>query len=139
MYGVWNTNKQAMDTGKPFDIPMMGLGLFSCETKHWLGFNDAFKGFGGEEGYIHEKFRLHGGKTICLPQLAWIHRFGRPNGVKYRLSLEDRIWNYYIGWLELRKNPDDDMVVSITEHFKDKISNDTLQRIFIEAKQYYNL
>lgn len=139
MYGVWHTNKKGMESNQPFDIPMMGLGLFSCETKNWLGFNELFKGFGGEEGYIHEKFRLNGGRNICLPQLGWVHRFGRPNGVKYRLSLDDRIWNYYIGWLELKKNPNDPMITNITEHFKDKIPKETLQNIFFEAKKQLNL
>lgn len=135
MYGIWHTNKEGMESKEPFNIPMMGLGLFSCETKYWLGFSELFKGFGGEEGYIHEKFRLNGGESICLPQLGWIHRFGRPNGVKYRLVLEDRIWNYYVGWLELTKNPNHIMVQGITDHFKDKISPEILNKLFTEAKQ----
>ena len=85
MYGIWGTNKEACELGEPFEIPMMGLGVFSCETKNWLGFNENFKGFGGEEGYIHEKFRKNGGKAICLPKFKWTNRFNRPNGVKYRL------------------------------------------------------
>lgn len=139
MYGTWHTNKEAMIKNEPFDIPMMGLGLFSCETKYWQGFNEAFRGFGGEEGYIHEKFRLNGGRSICLPKLRWVHRFGRPNGVKYRLVLEDRIWNYYVGWLELTKNPEHPMVSSITEHFKDKIPKESLDSLFNEAKKIYGL
>jgi glycosyltransferase involved in cell wall biosynthesis len=139
MYGVWHTNKAAMQNKKPFTIPMMGLGLFSCETKNWPGFNELFKGFGGEEGYIHEKFRLNGGETICLPELGWVHRFGRPNGVKYRLVLEDRIWNYYIGWLELTKDPNHIMVQGITDHFKDKISTQTLDTLLNNAKKALNI
>lgn len=134
MYGTWGTNKEAFDKKEPFEIPMMGLGLFSCETKNWPGFNELFKGFGGEEGYIHEKFRQIGGKAICLPELGWVHRFGRPNGVKYRLVLEDRIWNYYVGWLEIYKDPNHEMITSITEHFKDKIPKGSIERIFEEAK-----
>lgn len=121
MYGIWGSNKEAVSIGLPFEIPMMGLGLFSCETKNWLGFNEKFKGFGGEEGYIHEKFRLNGGKAICIPQLQWLHRFGRPGGVKYPLILEDRIWNYFVGWLEITKDPDHQMIKDIYEHFKNRI------------------
>jgi hypothetical protein len=43
---------------------------------------------------------MAGGKAICLPQFKWMHRFGRPNGVPYKLALEDRVWNYFVGWLE---------------------------------------
>ena len=55
MYGQWDKNEQELQKGKPFDIPMQGLGVFSCETQNWLGFSKLFRGFGGEEGYIHEK------------------------------------------------------------------------------------
>lgn len=139
MYGIWGNNQQALDLLEPFEIPMMGLGVFSCETKSWPGFNSLFKGFGGEEGYIHEKFRRNGGKTICLPQFKWVHRFPRPNGVKYPLALEDRIWNYYIGWLELTRDPEDSMIISITDHFQKIIPIDRLTNIFNEAKKAMNL
>lgn len=135
MFGTWGTNKEGYESGNPFDIPMMGLGLFSCETKNWLGFNEHFKGFGGEEGYIHEKFRRNGGRSICLPQLGWLHRFGRPEGVKYRLILEDRIWNYFIGWLEITKDPNHVMISSIYNYFRNKISRDSLDNIFNESKK----
>lgn len=134
MYGVWGTNREAYNNGEPFEIPMMGLGVFSCETKNWLGFNENFKGFGGEEGYIHEKFRQAGGKTICLPKFKWTHRFGRPSGVKYPLVLEDRIWNYFIGWLEITKDPNHQMIKDIYEYFKDKIPPSSIDIIFNNAK-----
>jgi len=135
MFGVWGTNKQAYDAGEPFEILMMGLGLFSCETKNWLGFNEHFKGFGGEEGYIHEKFRRNGGKAICLPNLEWLHRFNRPEGVKYRLVLEDRIWNYFIGWLEITQDPNNIMVLSAYNYFRNRIPKESLDNIFNDAKK----
>lgn len=134
MYGIWHTDKAAYDAGLPFEIPMMGLGLFSCETKNWPGFNEHFRGFGGEEGYIHEKFRRAGGKAICLPQLKWIHRFGRPDGVKYPLKLEDRIFNYFVGWLEITKDINHHMVTGAYDHFKDKVPVETLNLLLEEAK-----
>ena len=85
----------------PFDIPMQGMGLFSCRRAVWPGFNPRFRGFGGEEGYIHEKFRQNGGRTLCLPFLRWMHRFRRPMGVPYINSWEDRVRNYMIGFREL--------------------------------------
>jgi len=135
MYGVWATNQQAYDLGQPFEIPMQGMGLLAFEKEAWRGINPLFKGFGGEEGYIAEKFRTWGGKNICLPQLKWNHRFGRPNGVKYPLILEDRIWNYFVGWLEITGNPEHQMIKDIYEHFKNKIPPGSIDNIFNSAKQ----
>ena len=129
MYGQWDTDNNRLNSGLPFEIPMQGLGVFSCETKHWVGFNDLFKGFGGEEGYIHEKFRQNGGRVICIPDFKWVHRFHRPEGAKYPLILEDRIWNYFIGWLELTKDPDHTMIKQIYDHFKDKIPQNSIDNI----------
>ncbi|WP_158171372.1 glycosyl transferase family 2, partial [Rhodococcus sp. JT-3] len=56
---------------------------------------------GGEEGYIHEKFRINGGKVVCLPAFGWHHRFERPAGVPYRINWEDRVHNYLLGWSEV--------------------------------------
>ena len=115
MYGVWGTDQRALDkNGEPFEIQMQGLGAFSCKKDSWLGFNSLFRGFGGEEGYIHEKFRKSGHKTLCLPFLRWVHRFGRPNGVKYPLFLKDKIRNYFIGCIELKQDPR-----PIINHFKE--------------------
>lgn len=102
MFGIWDNNGLADDpTSAPFDIPMQGLGLFACRKEAWPGFNPHFRGFGGEEWYLHEKFRKAGGRTLCLPFLRWVHRFNRPLGIPYRNAWEDRIWNYMVGFAEL--------------------------------------
>jgi hypothetical protein len=102
MYGTWAKEPVGLDPdAPPFDIPMQGLGLFACRGAAWPGFNPLFRGFGGEEGYIHEKFRQRGGRTLCLPFLRWVHRFSRPAGVPYRNKWEDRFRNYLIGFNEL--------------------------------------
>ena len=136
MYGTWGFDKEKYESGNPFEIPMMGLGVFSCETKNWLWFNEDFHGFGAEEGYIHEKFRQAGGKAICIPKLHWMHRFGRPGGTKYPNKMEDRIWNYFIGWLELTKDPDHQIIKDIKEHFKECQKVD---EVFAQAKEHYGL
>ena len=138
MFGIWGTDKKQYETQQPFEIPMQGLGLFSCAKQHWPGFNCAFTGFGGEEGYIHEKIRQRGGKCVCLPTLKWIHRFDRPDGIKYPLSLEDRVWNYYIGWLELTDDPNDERVTAITRHFTDSLGPVKVRDILAKAVTHHN-
>lgn len=97
---------------QPFEIPAQGLGLFSCNKDAWLGFNENFRGFGGEEGYIHIKYRQSGHRCLNLPFLGWIHRFGRVDGVKYPCTYYDRVRNYVIGHNELNLSTDD-----IYKHF----------------------
>jgi glycosyltransferase involved in cell wall biosynthesis len=98
MWGVWALDPRAQHPeAPPFDIPMQGLGLFSCRKAAWPGFHPGFRGFGGEEGYIHQKFRNLGRRCLCVPWLRWIHRFGRPAGAPYPMRLKDRITNYIIG------------------------------------------
>ena len=84
-----------------FEIPSQGLGTFFVKRDKWLGFNPHCRGFGGEEGYIHEKYRQFGHKAICLPFLKWLHRFARPDGVKYELTVDNKLRNYVLEFTEL--------------------------------------
>jgi hypothetical protein len=87
---------------QPFEIPAMGLGAFACLRKHWPGFSPAFRGFGGEEFYVHEKVRRAGGRCMCLPDFRWIHRFTRPGQqVPYLLNAWNKCRNYVLGHMEL--------------------------------------
>jgi hypothetical protein len=101
---------------EPFEIPGMGLGLFTCRRDAWLGFNPEFRGFGGEEMYIHTKYRQFGRKVWLLPWLRWTHQFGRPGGVPYPLSVEDKFRNYLIGLGELGLP-----LRPAVEHFEEKL------------------
>lgn len=85
----------------PFEIPAQGCGLFVVKKDSWLGFNDSFYGFGGEEGYIHAKYLKNGRKTYCLPFMRWNHYFRRGDEVPYPVVMQDRIRNYVIGFKEL--------------------------------------
>ena len=116
-YGTWGIDKRGANiNGAPFEIPLQGMGLFACYKRQWLGFNPRFRGFGGEEGYIHEKFRQNGGRVLCLPFLRWTHRFDRPNGAQYTNQWEDRIRNYLVGWHELGLDTE-----PVLEHFKETV------------------
>ena len=101
-WGTWGIDERGFDLdGEPFEIIMQGLGAFSCRRSAWLGFHPDFRGYGGEEGYIHEKFRRANRRCLCLPWLRWMHRFGRPAGVKFPMQLRDRVRNYLVGHAEL--------------------------------------
>jgi hypothetical protein len=114
MYGRWSWDARAADVDSPpFEIPMQGLGVFACRKAAWPGFNPRLQGFGGEEGYIHEKIRRNGGAALCLPFLRWMHRFERPGGIPYRPVWADRIRNYLIAYDELGLDP-----AAVAEHFE---------------------
>jgi hypothetical protein len=125
MWGVWGKDQRGSDpTSPPFEIPMQGLGVFACRRDAWPGFNPRLHGFGGEEGYIHEKFRRRGARTLCLPFLRWIHRFGRPLGVPYSLKWEDRIRNYMILFDELGMDRS-----AMIEHFEEFLGVERVRAI----------
>jgi hypothetical protein len=98
MWGVWGPNTTKLPD-KPFEIWAMGAGFLACKKGAWLGFNKEFRGFGGETGYIQEKYRKAGKKVWCDPRMVWMHLFGRK--IPYPLATQDRINNYVIGFKEL--------------------------------------
>jgi hypothetical protein len=127
MFGAWGTDDRGRNPdAEPFEIPMNGMGLFACRKDAWLHFSPDFRGFGGEEGYIHEKYRQAGHKTLCLPFLRWMHRFGRV-AVPYVNTWEDRIHNYYVGHRELGLPTD-----GIEAHFTELLGKDVFARIVKE-------
>ncbi|MDP2354557.1 MAG: FkbM family methyltransferase [Beijerinckiaceae bacterium] len=130
MYGTWAFDERGNDPGSPpFSIPMQGLGLFACRREAWPHFNPSFRGFGGEEGYIHEKIRQRGGRTLCLPFLRWVHRFSRPLGTPYANRWEDRVRNYYVGFTELGLSTSD-----MENHFAELIGAESVRRIIDEER-----
>ncbi len=125
MYGVWGNDSRAADpAASPFEIGMQGLGAFACTKAAWPGFNPRLRGFGGEEGYLQEKIRRAGGRTLCLPFLRWMHRFARPMGVPYVNTWEDRIRNYLIIADELGQDP-----APALEHFRAHVGREAADRI----------
>jgi hypothetical protein len=112
----------------PFEIPGQGLGLFTCRKEAWLGFNPNFRGFGGEEMYIHTKYRQAGRKVWLLPWLRWAHQFGRPGGVPYPLSVEDKFRNYLIGLDEIGMS-----LVPAVEHFEEKLGGVKVDQMLSEV------
>jgi low affinity Fe/Cu permease len=129
MLGTWAYDARgALVSSEPFEIGMQGLGLFCCRKAAWPGFSTHFRGFGGEEGYIHRKFQRRGDKVLCLPSLRWLHRFGQN---RYQHTLDDTIFNYVVGALELGLP-----VEPIGEHFASVagLATVTFQRIVDRAR-----
>lgn len=125
MFGVWASDPRGIDpAGQPFEIGMQGLGVFGCRKDAWLGFNPLFRGHGGEEGYLHEKFRAAGRRTLCLPFLRWTHRFARPNGAPFRPTFADRLRNYLIGWDELGLSTE-----PVLDHFRQLAGNPLVEDV----------
>jgi hypothetical protein len=129
MWGIWATDPRGMDPeAEPFEVWGDGMGVFSCRKSAWLGFHPSFRGFGGEEGYIHEKFRQAGGRCLCLPWLRWTHRFGRPTGIPYPISVVDKCRNYVIGLTELGLD-----LEPVRSHFSEWLSEDQFAALEVEA------
>ena len=133
MFGTWGHDERGKNPdGDPFKIPAMGLGLFVCGVESWPGFNPLFRGFGGEEGYIHQKARNAGGKTLCLPFLRWVHRFQRPRGISYPLNIQERIRNYALGWSELGLD-----LGEVVAHFRETHPHAPAEQICEDARKLW--
>ena len=131
MYGQWASDERAADpNASPFEIGMQGLGVFACRKAAWPGFNPRFSGFGGEEGYIHEKIRQRGGRVWCLPFLRWTHRFNRPMGIPYRPAWRERIRNDLLGHAGLGLDPK-----PVEEHFEAHLGADQAGPLIAAAKR----
>lgn len=131
MWGTWGTDERGLDpNNKEFEIPAQGLGLFSSRKDSWLGFNKNFRGFGGEEGYIHLKYKQAHKKTLCLPFLRWMHRFERPNQPHYPNNLKSRFKNYMIGFKELGLD-----TTELKDHFKNIVSSSEIKEIEKEVSK----
>jgi hypothetical protein len=133
MWGTWATDgRGATIDDPPFEIPGHGMGMFTTSKEGWLRFSDHFRQFGGEEGYIHEKYRQAGRKVICLPFLRWMHRFYRPDGPPYPITNKAKIRNYLVGHMELGLTID-----PIINHFcfgQNKVGDvdiDTIRRMIL--------
>lgn len=131
-YGCWADAPQLKD-GKPFTVPMQGMGCFSIRREAWQGINPHFRGFGAEEWYIAEKVRQWGGEVVSHPALRWVHRFGWPVRT-FPLTLEAKVINYYRGWLELYGNLDHPRMREMEDHWLTIMPKTKLQTLIQQAQ-----
>jgi glycosyltransferase involved in cell wall biosynthesis len=120
MWGIWGAYMPENELPRrPIDIWGMGAGFFACRRDSWLGFNSEFRGFGGETGYIQEKYRRSGRRVLCYPWMKWLHFFGGyGRQVPYPLRLHDRVRNYILGFEEIGLDTD-----PIKKHFGERLFN----------------
>lgn len=117
-FGTWATNNAGVAAGVAFEIPMQGMGCWSVWRTAWPGVpRDLFSGFGAEEWYCAELTRQAGGKVFCHPSMRWMHRFSWPKR-SFPLTLEDKVLNYYRGWLSLYGSLDAEPMAAMTAHWK---------------------
>jgi glycosyltransferase involved in cell wall biosynthesis len=115
MWGVWSGHCTYDKLPKePWEIWGCGMGCFLAKKDSWLKFPSRYRGFGSEEGVIHEKYRKAGRRVMCLPSLIWVHLFDKK--IPYPLKLIDRIRNYLIGFSEVGMDPQ-----PIIDHFGEKL------------------
>jgi len=117
MWGIWHTDDRGRDpNGDPYEVWAQGLGLFAMRRAAWPGFDPRWRGFGGEEGYIHDKVRRAGGRALCLPGVRWLHRFNDHEDVGYPAPIWQKVRNNVLGHLELNLD-----VEPIRRHFVEDI------------------
>jgi|TARA_R100000084_G_C4647203_1_gene147487 hypothetical protein len=124
-----------LNSDEPFEIFAQGTGCFFVRKDAWLGYNQHARGFGGEECYIHEKYRKAGHKAYCLPFLKWLHRFGRPEMPKYPLKNHYKLRNYILEFVELGLD-----LSPVKQHFSQQSDFDEIvYNSFVrEANYLYN-
>ena len=112
MWGIWADPVEKLPS-EPKEIWAQGAGFFACKRDSFVGFNEKFRGFGGETGYLQTKYRKSGRKVWCHPKLIWQHLFfDQGRKLTYRIDLKDRIRNYIIGFNELGLD-----LAAVREHF----------------------
>lgn len=131
-FGTWSPVTPRSD-GEAFEVPMHGMGFWSVWRTAWPGIHPSLRGFGAEEWYIAERIRGHGGRVMSHPAVQWGHRFGWPKRT-FPLTLEDKIRNYYIGWMHNYRSLDHPRMQEMTAHWLTVVGKEKLDKLIEEAK-----
>jgi GT2 family glycosyltransferase len=104
VFGNWRSDPRAKSAaGKPFDVEGGGGWCFFARRDAFLsvGFHHLMRGFGGEEGFLAERFRRAERRVLCAPFVRGIHRYARLSGDQYFVTVEEKLRNHVIGWCDL--------------------------------------
>ena len=108
--------------------------MFLCRREAWPGFDRRWRGFGGEEGCIHEVFRHRGDRALCHPDWLWVHRFAKPGGVNVPAYTYSKARNYVLGFQRVGRDIDE-----IRRHLVVELANDpdpNVRRQALSAKDW---
>lgn len=102
----WSPQLEPEDSAKETQeiTTQQHLGLFACRRDAWLGFNPRFRGLGGEEGYLHTKFRQVHQRVFALPCLLWKYDTDLVDSQVRNVYWFDLLYNYAVGYRELGKD-----------------------------------
>jgi hypothetical protein len=131
MLGTFYWDKERAAAGQPFDVWAQGLGFFCMRREAFLdlgGFHPKFRGFGGEEGYLHELVRRNGGRTLVHPELRFDHRFDDDEPKPYQPNDYDKFRNYLLGHKQLAWEPR-----PVIEHFVPYVGPADMKRAIKEV------
>lgn len=138
MFGKWamqspyDKQPELLNDAQPFEIELAAMGLFLTSRRHWLGFHAEQRGFGGEEGTIHQKYRQHARRAVCLPWLTWIHRWGRlaDDTPRPHVSGEQFLRNYLLYTRDINWPTLAELVVNFVD--KNRVSEAQWQKLLTE-------
>lgn len=135
MLGVWSDSKPIFNAGTNLEVDMMGMGLWAIRKKAWKGISPYFRGFGSEEYTIHRYIKHWGGKTIILGGLGWWHDFGRVKPPSFKITNEDKIFNYFLGAFDVYKTEDHPFYQEVRDYFSsEKVSKEVIETAYQQAK-----
>jgi len=126
--GIWECNPEIVD--KEFiEIFAHGSAYTLMKREHYPFFSPHFRGFAGEEVYLHCKVRDNGGRCLAHKKLAWMHRFFRPKPITYTLTINDKFRNYLVAAYEMGWN-----LPHICSYFQRKLPFDQYSQVLRDVK-----
>ncbi|NBW09705.1 MAG: glycosyltransferase family 2 protein [Caulobacteraceae bacterium] len=128
-FGTWHV-QASTELVRP--VHAHGSAYAFMRRSRWPGFSNHFRGFAGEEIYIHDKVRQQGGSVIYHTALGWVHRFARFGAVPYKLTLNDKCRNYLIAAYECGWN-----VEQFATYFAKRLPPDQMTSIVYDVEGIY--
>lgn len=101
-FGMLDLDTELVDaTAEMKRIPMGDFRLFAVRRDAWLGFANGIYGSHGLAGPIHEKYRLFGQHTWCIPFMRWQSSLNQMTTVTSPDADAERMNNIFCGFYEV--------------------------------------
>jgi len=128
-FGIWFTDPE-LPKIKIKEIEGHGSAYTLMKREHYPYFSKNFRGFSGEELYLHQKVRNNGGKCYSHQELGWTHRFLRSRPITYTLTLNDKLRNYLVASYEMSWS-----IKQVCDYFKRKLLADHYKNVLDDVKE----